>query len=130
MVAMATSSRVPRTRWGKFRRYIRLVATFLFSHIGLCILVMGYALLGAALFQWLESDNARKARRHINLEKKNLVLKLWNITYLPMILRADEWKHQASGNLREFTASMVQLVQKRGYDGELIFLNFVHNFRD
>lgn len=114
---MASSRSAPRTRWQKCRRYVRLVATFLFSHVGLCTLVMGYALVGAALFQWLESENARKARDHIKPVRAKLVANLWNITDGPVLLREIVWKEQATVHLKEFTANMIQLVQQKGYDG-------------
>ncbi|TPP66603.1 hypothetical protein FGIG_07621 [Fasciola gigantica] len=45
-----------RTKCGKAKSYFKNFVSFLFSHIGLCLLVAGYSAGGAFLFQKLERD--------------------------------------------------------------------------
>ncbi|KAL7641760.1 UNVERIFIED_CONTAM: hypothetical protein RMT77_007634 [Armadillidium vulgare] len=40
--------------WVAFERGAKAVLTFVFSHVGLCALVLGYSVAGAFLFSWLE----------------------------------------------------------------------------
>lgn len=115
---MASGNRSNRTRLQACCYYCRLVITFLFSHVGLCTLVMGYAFLGAAVFQWLESDNARQARKFVRPVKDRLIERLWNITEGPNMLRDDLWKQQATILLNDFSKEMITLVQQKGYDGK------------
>lgn len=115
---MASGNRsANRTRLQVCCYYCRLVITFLFSHVGLCTLVMGYAFLGAAVFQWLESDNARQSRKFLRPVKDRLIERLWNITEGPKMLRDDLWKQQATTLLNDFSKEMITLVQQKGYDG-------------
>lgn len=47
-------------------RYVRGFMRFLFSHIGLCLLVFVYCVLGALLFLYFESDLEKQARNETN----------------------------------------------------------------
>lgn len=40
--------------WVAFQNGVKAVITFVFSHVGLCALVLGYSIAGAFLFSWLE----------------------------------------------------------------------------
>ncbi|VDO66112.1 unnamed protein product [Schistosoma margrebowiei] len=41
----------------KFKKYLKSLIAFLFSHIGLCLVVVGYCTLGAFLFRLIEQNN-------------------------------------------------------------------------
>jgi len=72
----------------KVKSCLRTFLAHLFSHIGLCVLIVGYAIIGAALFERLESGYELEQRdnkyrnwtstfRKIRLQYVN---ELWNIT--------------------------------------------------
>ncbi|CAH8524691.1 unnamed protein product [Schistosoma bovis] len=44
-------------RCKKFKKYLKSLIAFLFSHIGLCLVVVGYCTLGAFLFRLIEQNN-------------------------------------------------------------------------
>lgn len=107
-----------KTRSQICSRYLCSFCAFLFSHIGLCTLVLSYATFGAFLFRYLESTHARKVRKKMISIKDRLLFKLWNITDDPLILQDDIWKPQASLFLRQFSRELIDLVNIEGYDGK------------
>ena len=52
----------------------------LFSHAGLCALVVGYAVMGAFLFVHLEKDNELATRQRVGDDRMNTLNELYNIT--------------------------------------------------
>lgn len=68
----------------RVKNCLRTFLAHLFSHIGLCILVVGYAIVGAAIFERLESDFEIKQRdikrKFFGEIRKQYVSELWNIT--------------------------------------------------
>ena len=47
----------------RLRYYIKVFFTHLFSHVGLCGLVVGYSVVGAFLFESLEGQNTQEVER-------------------------------------------------------------------
>lgn len=72
----------------RVKNCLRTFLAHLFSHIGLCILVVGYAIAGAAIFEQLESgyENEQMKIRHkywnetFQMVRQQYVTELWNIT--------------------------------------------------
>ena len=52
----------------------------LFSHVGLCALVIGYAIMGAFIFVYLEKDNELATRVEVGSTRKDTLEELYNIT--------------------------------------------------
>ena len=116
------------TRCGKCCYYCRQVTTFLFSHIGLCALLLGYALIGAFTFQAIESQNERDQRFEMLRTRNEMILQLSNMTNHSIILNRENWTHNAEEILRQFELKLLNAVKKRGYDGEYttFLLSLVH----
>lgn len=72
----------------KVKSCLRTFLAHLFSHVGLCVLIVGYAILGALMFEYYESKY--EVEQRVNLERdwdRNLtqirnryVQGFWNIT--------------------------------------------------
>ena len=59
---------------------MKLFFAQLFSHVGLCALVVGYAIMGAFIFAYLEKDNELSTRANVKNLKRQTLNELYNIT--------------------------------------------------
>lgn len=60
--------------------FIRQLFGFLFSHIGLLSLVVGYCIMGAFIFEELEKDNEIFVKRNMTRTREAVTEQLWDIT--------------------------------------------------
>ena len=58
----------------------KLFCAHLFSHIGLCGLVMGYSIMGAFIFSYLEAGNEKEIRNKVGSTRNQTLDQLYNIT--------------------------------------------------
>ena len=93
--------------------------TFIFSRVGLCLLVVAYAFGGGVVFQFLEAAaeeaNINKVQQHINITVEKLFEHSMNST----VLYRDTWTIVAKGILEEYQKDIVRQT-KRGYQGERV----------
>jgi len=108
-----------KTRLAKCIYYSRIVTTFLFSHVGLCALVLAYAFGGAFTFHYLEHNNEELVRNNTKAKCDELVAALWDLTENQTVLVYDTWTDGARKHLVEFERLLLHAVQNEGYDGEL-----------
>lgn len=99
----------------------RTFFTYLFSTIGLVLLVAAYSSLGGSLFLWLERDSevadlleargaaARARRVHSEL--------LWTVTERLNVLYKANWTVEAEQVLKEFEKLTYQLAKATKWDG-------------
>ena len=64
----------------KAKSCMKLFIANLFSHVGLCALVIGYSIMGAFVFSKLEKDNEMNTRREVGNDRKQTLEQLYNIT--------------------------------------------------
>lgn len=64
----------------RVRRCLRIFFGHLFSNLGLFALVVGYVLLGALLFEFLEASYELEQRGHIQRYREDCLKELWLIT--------------------------------------------------
>lgn len=64
----------------KVKSCLKMFLARLFSHVGLCALVIGYALMGAAIFKFLEKDNEMETRGRVAESRLMTLDQLYNIT--------------------------------------------------
>lgn len=112
------ASAEPRSRCSKCRYYCRTGTTSLVSHFGLCSLVVGYCIMGAFLFEFLEASNERNKRQEMMRWRSGLAEALWELSSAAPVLEEANWTKQAVGRLRRFEVTLVQAVRKEGYDGK------------
>ncbi|XP_076336608.1 potassium channel subfamily K member 18-like [Tachypleus tridentatus] len=106
------------SRCAKCRYYCRTGSTFVFSHIGLCGLVVGYTIMGAFTFEALEAQNEQTKREEIRNKRSAMVESLWDITAETSVLHEANWTKQAASALREFEWTLIRAARKEGYDGK------------
>jgi hypothetical protein len=59
---------------------IKNIFAQLFSHVGLCALVIGYSLMGAVIFVSLEKQNELDTRANVSATRNQTLDELYNIT--------------------------------------------------
>ncbi|XP_035709141.1 potassium channel subfamily K member 18-like [Folsomia candida] len=103
----------------KVKSCLRTFFAHLFSHIGLCILIVGYTIAGALMFEKLEKTYEMKliGNRTANFKKLRLhyVSELWNITEQFNVLYEMNWTSAVEKELREFESRVVATANTAGY---------------
>jgi hypothetical protein len=93
---------------------------FMFSRVGLFLVMIGYVAIGGWVFQALEAGNEENMRRSMSLELNTTLYKLWE-----EILRVNSYPHQekkgnftvyATQELEKFETTVIRQVQQ-GFDG-------------
>ncbi len=64
----------------KVKNCMKVFFAQLFSHVGLCALVVGYTIMGAFIFGYLEKDNELQTRTQVGNVRKEVLDELYNIT--------------------------------------------------
>ena len=64
----------------RLRQCLRVFFTFIFSHVGLCALVVGYATVGAVIFPFLESEREVEQRKDMERSRLHYLWLIWNAT--------------------------------------------------
>lgn len=91
---------------------------FLFSHIGLCGLVIAYSIMGGFIFMSLESSQEMLERKSVDLSRKAQLEKLWNITEYSLILGKKNWTYEVDRVLKDFQTEIYEATKLRGWDGQ------------
>jgi hypothetical protein len=91
--------------------------TFIFSRVGLCLLVVGYAFGGGVVFQLLEASTDEsgidRVQQHLNIT----VERLFNQSIESRVLYQSNWTAMARHILEEYQIELVRKT-KRGFQGE------------
>lgn len=91
---------------------------FLFSHIGLCGLVIAYSIMGGFIFMSLESSQEMLERKSVDLSRKLQLERMWNITVDTLILGKQNWTYEMERVLKEFQTEIYEATKLRGWDGQ------------
>ena len=93
--------------------------TFLFSHIGLAGLVVGYSILGGFLFRWLEAGEEYKEKVRIHYVKEDTIDNLRQIAdhYKSEKINVTKYEDQVRGHLVYFQKEVILAVKEKGWDG-------------
>ena len=122
-VTSIRSSRRPRsthipprkTVWERFKDGFRSVIAFVFSNVGICVLVLGYLILGAFMFEHLEAEDLGVSPV---VERRALtVLRLWNITERYNTLHKGEWDREVRLVVADYQEEVIEAVEK-GFQGD------------
>ncbi|EFP09568.1 hypothetical protein CRE_25535 [Caenorhabditis remanei] len=109
-----------RHRRSKVTRVVNLVKkiiAFFFSHIGLCALVVGYALLGAVIFKAVEGPHEAEIQAQVKNARERAVDVVWNATFRVNRLDSKQWKKTVLDEVKIFKTVCMQSIRK-GYDGK------------
>lgn len=105
------------SRCDKCLYYFRAVTTFVFSHIGLFSLVVGYIIMGAFAFKELEADLETEKKKEMKKYLNELIDDLWKVTREEKVLDETNWTLMANKTLEKFESELVTAVRKMGYAG-------------
>lgn len=105
------------TKCGKCCYYSRLVVTFLFSHIGIVALLLGYALVGAVVFRVLEAEHETLQRAEMRHRRTLMIANLSRMTNQSAVLDFKNWTLNAGKILLDFEQEFLHAVKYKGYDG-------------
>jgi hypothetical protein len=112
-----TTGNIHLERMERCKNCCKSFTTFIFSRVGLCLLVVAYAFGGGVVFQFLEAsseeDSINKGQKHLN----NAVEKLFNQSMNATVLYQSNWIAMARGILEEYQKDIVRQT-KRGSQGE------------
>ncbi|UYV71599.1 KCNK18 [Cordylochernes scorpioides] len=95
----------------------RRLAGCLFSHAGLCFVVVGYGILGAFTFRALEGPHEASRAARVRAMRAETVRKLWNLTAELNVLYRDNWTRLATDELQRFQTDLLHALRREGYDG-------------
>ncbi|KAJ0176784.1 hypothetical protein K1T71_007963 [Dendrolimus kikuchii] len=82
------------------------------SQIGLVVLVVTYVLLGAVLFEYLESGPEVQKRSAIQRSREECLKELWAITERLNVLYERNWTRLVHEQLRKFESSIVAAARQ------------------
>lgn len=105
----------------KCREFARSFVAFIFSKVGLIVLVVGYAIGGALLFQAVEGPHEDKEFHFNKVQsfRNNTLDELWQITTQLNIFSKDTWSNRVDDRIKRFQASLIEQIRDNGYDGSL-----------
>ncbi|KAL0818025.1 hypothetical protein ABMA28_008566 [Loxostege sticticalis] len=99
------------------RDYVRGLLAFLFSNVGVIVLVVGYTIAGAFMFQAIEGGSEMERVHNMTLERDNTAQYLWqNVTLTLNLFNETELKQRISFELHQYQRKIV-LAVKKGWDG-------------
>ncbi|VDN55166.1 unnamed protein product [Dracunculus medinensis] len=107
-------------RRSKVTRVVNLVKriiAFFFSHVGLCALVVGYALLGAVVFRAVEGPHETFIQSEVTTARQKAVNIAWNATFRVNKLDRNKWERTVHSQVKNFQHKCIWAI-KRGYDGK------------
>ena len=93
------------------------------SNFGICLIILGYIVLGALVFSHVEGSQEAfergrvrseiEAVRHSVAQSRLVTLeKLWNITVALNVLHKENWTHLMSIELKKFQADLIQASKR------------------
>uniref|UniRef100_A0A1B0CQM4 Potassium channel domain-containing protein n=2 Tax=Lutzomyia longipalpis TaxID=7200 RepID=A0A1B0CQM4_LUTLO len=86
------------------------------TQVGVGALIVGYALVGAAAFMSIETQEANPQLEQAMGLRRNCALDLWAIVEEHNLFNNSVWKHETDDVLMRFQTDFAALV-KKGYDG-------------
>ncbi|XP_045539207.1 potassium channel subfamily K member 18-like [Papilio machaon] len=101
----------------RIRNYVRSLLAFLFSNIGLIVLVVGYTVAGAFMFQAIEGASEIERVNNMTLERNNTAQYLWqNVTLALNLFNETALKYRLNIELSKYQSKIVSAV-RNGWDG-------------
>jgi len=107
------SSNDPRE---KVKDCCRNVVSFMCTQVGVGGLVIGYAIVGAFGFMFVEMDVEQKEEKGVRMLLNDTVIALWDITMSQNVFNEVSWRHDSNEVLQNLQKGLVKFVEK-GYDG-------------
>lgn len=95
---------------------------FLFSHIGLCSLVVGYCILGGIIFKALEGDNEIEQKKEIRELRQNFTEKIYRLAFETTLTKGSRevFIKEVNEILKNFSVMIHKQTKEAGWDGKEI----------
>ncbi|CAH0595558.1 unnamed protein product [Chrysodeixis includens] len=101
----------------RIRDYVRGLLAFLFSNVGVIVLVVAYTIAGAFMFQAIEGGSEMALDKQMSRARTNISQYLWhNVTLALNLFNETEVKERISLELVHYQSTIVSAVHK-GWDG-------------
>lgn len=111
------SRRRRRTKVERLKNLVRKAIAFLFSHVGLCALVVTYALLGSLSFRAVEFGHEREIQQLVAAARQDAVENMWASAYRLSLLFEGNLTAELSAETFLFRTRVLRAIRK-GYDGK------------
>lgn len=106
-----------KTRCERCKICCKRFLAFLFSRVGMCSLVVAYAILGGFIFKEIEAPEEKTIRHEVQKNRKHKVERLWNVTYFYNVLSRQNWSKDAEAIFLEFQTEIYIATKEKGWDG-------------
>ncbi|CAK1590633.1 unnamed protein product [Parnassius mnemosyne] len=101
----------------RVRNYLRGFLAFLFSNVGVIVLVVAYTVAGAFMFQAIEGASEIERVHNMTLERNYTAQYLWqNVTLALNLFNETALKHSIGIELNKYQSKIVTAV-RNGWDG-------------
>lgn len=101
----------------RLRHGLRGLLAFLFTNVGVVILVLGYTIAGSFMFQKIEGASEMERAQNMTLERDTTAHYLWeNIALALNPYNETELEYRIDGEMRAYQKKVVAAV-RRGWDG-------------
>uniref|UniRef100_A0A915KHX2 Uncharacterized protein n=1 Tax=Romanomermis culicivorax TaxID=13658 RepID=A0A915KHX2_ROMCU len=114
------TSHVSNRRYQKVEKLVRAIKcciAFLISHVGLCLLVIAYAMLGAVVFRTIESEQELETASWIRENRRRIVDIMWSAAYPLNKLNTHNWYNLSGKAVLNFKQTLLGTISK-GYDAK------------
>ncbi|XP_023952117.1 potassium channel subfamily K member 15-like [Bicyclus anynana] len=101
----------------RIRNYVRSLLAFLFSNVGVVVLVVAYTIAGAFMFQAIEGASEIERVNNMARERDSTAQYLWqNVTLTFNLFNETALKESINIELKSYQGKIVKAV-RRGWDG-------------
>ncbi|XP_017779092.1 PREDICTED: potassium channel subfamily K member 15 [Nicrophorus vespilloides] len=97
----------------------RKLVAFMCTQVGVGGLVVGYTVVGAFTFQYIETIEENPALEKVNRTRSRYAYILWEIANEQNVFNETAFKQNVSGALKRYQDEMV-VFMKKGYDGRTV----------
>lgn len=100
----------------KVKDCCRSTIAFIFSNVGVCGLMVGYTIMGAFVFQYIEAPYETTTMRSVDRIRNQTIQQLWNITVEYNVLYKNNWTDSVQLVVNHYQREIIAAVGD-GWDG-------------